>query len=383
MTSKLGHIKLGEVIEVSPYIPKMPDDADVTFLGMVDISEDGKILNNKARKYQDVCRGFTAFQDNDVLVAKITPCFENGKGTLVHHTINGIGFGSTEFHVLRPSDKINPYYLLSITQSYPFRILGASEMTGSAGQKRIPADFIRNYKIFLPPLEEQQKIAAILRTWDDAIEKYDLLILQKHSYKKYLVTKLFNSKNMLLIQLGSLMETISTRDKQLATDQYESTGKLPIVDQGQKFIVGYTNRDIIPISDIPVVVFGDHTRIIKYIDFPFIAGADGTKVIKPNTNSIGKLYFYHLIDRAVKKVNNLGYSRHFKELKEIKTGYHFNVSEQKKIAKTLSNVDLEIECIKKQQSILQSQKRGLMQKLLTGQWQVNSNIKKQQYNEYT
>jgi type I restriction enzyme, S subunit len=142
--------KLGDVIELSPSAPKLNDNTDVTFLGMADVSEDGHIIKNKGKKYSDVRSGFTSFENNDVLVAKITPCFENGKGALVANMINGIGFGSTEFHVLRPSNKIDPYYLLSITQSHPFRMLGETEMTGSAGQKRVPSEFIRSYKIYLP-----------------------------------------------------------------------------------------------------------------------------------------------------------------------------------------------------------------------------------------
>jgi type I restriction enzyme S subunit len=224
--------------------------------------------------------------------------------------------------------------------------------------------------ISLPPLVEQKKIAAILRTWDDAIEKYNHLITQKLSHKSFLATKLFNSNNVVSVPLGSILETVSTRGKQLQTDQYETIGKLPIIDQGQEFIVGYTNQDICPVSDVPVVIFGDHTRIIKYVDFPFVAGADGTKVIKPNTTAIDRMYFYHLINHEVIRVCNLGYSRHFKGLKELDVYYHKDMAEQKKVAQVLSDADLEISFIKKQQSIIKSQKRGLMQKLLTGAWPV-------------
>ncbi len=123
-------------------------------------------------------------------------------------------------------------------------------------------------------------------------------------------------KDLEYAALGSLIETVSPRGKQLKTDAYASTGRLPIVDQGQQLIIGYTDEDIEPISDVPVVVFGDHTRIVKYIDFPFIVGADGTKLIKPNTPDIDRTYFYYLVHQAASTMDNLGYSRHFKELKE-------------------------------------------------------------------
>ena len=107
-------------------------------------------------------QGFTYFRDGDVIVAKITPCFENGKGALVSQLKGGIGFGSTEFHVLRPTQRNAPRFIYYLTKSSMFRALGTASMYGAGGQKRVPEDFIEDLRVAFPPLPEQQQIAAFL-----------------------------------------------------------------------------------------------------------------------------------------------------------------------------------------------------------------------------
>ena len=103
-------------------------------------------------------------------MAKITPCFENGKGALLKDLENGIGFGSTEFHVLRTSVSLDKEYLYYLTKTREFRVKGELNMQGSAGQKRVPTDYIKALKVLIPfDVEEQQKIAAVLATWDQNI----------------------------------------------------------------------------------------------------------------------------------------------------------------------------------------------------------------------
>lgn len=169
-------VKLGDVVEIAPRVPKMSPDTEVSFLGMVDISTEGTIINNHRCKYSEISKGYSKFLEGDILVAIISPCFENGKGALAKELINGIGLGSGQFHVLRATEKIDPYILLNITLNKSFRKKGKLEMIGTTGRKMVPSSFIRNYQIFLPPLSEQQKIASILRTWDKAIEETKKLI---------------------------------------------------------------------------------------------------------------------------------------------------------------------------------------------------------------
>lgn len=161
--------RLSEVTEINPLAPRLPPDSPVSFIAMADVSEQGIVHGRDERTYREVRTGFTAFKNNDVLVAKITPCFENGKGALVRNLVNGVGFGSTEFHVLRPGKLINPQFLFIHTRTEPFRRYGEANMVGSAGQMRVPASFVRDWTIPLPPLAAQQRIADILATWDRAI----------------------------------------------------------------------------------------------------------------------------------------------------------------------------------------------------------------------
>lgn len=156
-------VRLEDVCEINPRAPKnVNDDTPVSFLPMSAVSEDGYVSFEEARTYGDVKKGYTYFERGDVLVAKITPCFENGKAASTETIENKLGFGSTEFHVLRPSKNLDPKYIFYLIWSERFRKIGEKGMTGSAGQKRVPADLLRRLEIPLPPLDEQKRIAAIL-----------------------------------------------------------------------------------------------------------------------------------------------------------------------------------------------------------------------------
>ncbi len=137
-----------------------------TFLPMERVGDDGTFDASEIRPVKDLWNGFTYFRKGDVIVAKITPSFENGKGASLETLPTTLGFGSTEFHVLRPSKLILPKYLYLLTVHSEFRRLGADHMTGAAGQQRVPADFIANFPVPLPPLSEQYAIVKFL-DWAD------------------------------------------------------------------------------------------------------------------------------------------------------------------------------------------------------------------------
>ena len=161
-------VNLESVAHINPRLPKGTDESQVvTFLKMASVSEGGELLEQEKRILSETKKGFTYFEKDDVLLAKITPCFENGKAALLDDLETQLGFGSTEFHVLRAVEgKLDSKYLFHLVWNEEFRFLGKHAMKGAAGQQRISTDFLKNLKIPLPPLETQKQIAAVLEKAD-------------------------------------------------------------------------------------------------------------------------------------------------------------------------------------------------------------------------
>ena len=162
--------KLGEVCLINPKSCALRDDTEVSFVPMTKVGECGEFDASEIKHYSEVKKGFTNFQNDDILFAKITPCMENGKGAIAQNMKNGVGFGSTEFHVLRPdTDKITSEWLYYLTTWKTFRQEAERNMTGSAGQKRVPKTFLKNYVVNLPEIDTQKNESKILRKVDDLI----------------------------------------------------------------------------------------------------------------------------------------------------------------------------------------------------------------------
>ena len=161
--------KLGDCCEVNPRRPNLTlKDTDiVSFVPMPSVSENGYLQDVADEEYGKVKKGFTYFENNDVLFAKITPCMENGKGAIAEGLTNNIGMGSTEFHVLRPIEGVSsPYWLLALTRLPFFRERASKNMTGTGGQKRVPAKYLENFMVGLPPIEEQNRFENIYKQAD-------------------------------------------------------------------------------------------------------------------------------------------------------------------------------------------------------------------------
>jgi type I restriction enzyme S subunit len=139
----------------------LSDNMPVTFVPMPAVdAETGTIASPQVRPFASVRKGFTSFCENDVIVAKITPCMENGKAAIARGLTNGTGFGSTEFHVLRPNGAAIAEYVYHFVRQESFRREAADQMTGSVGQKRVPPTFFEEAFFPLPPLAEQRRIVA-------------------------------------------------------------------------------------------------------------------------------------------------------------------------------------------------------------------------------
>jgi len=163
---------LGSVCQIKPPKGEARERASVddlvSFLPMEDLGIDKKFVEaTQTRPFSAVEGSYTYFADGDVLLAKITPCFENGKLGIAEKLSNGIGFGSSEYIVFRPDETVGAEWLYYLLSRESFRLEGAARMSGAVGHKRVAKEFIESYPVPVPPLPEQQRIVGIL---DEAFE---------------------------------------------------------------------------------------------------------------------------------------------------------------------------------------------------------------------
>ena len=179
-------VKMNQICEINPKKSEISNIRNmmVSFVPMQSVTEDGKIYTEDKRNIDDVKSGFTYFRENDVLFAKITPCMENGKGAVAINLENGIGFGSTEFHVIRVSKYVNSIWIYAVTSTKEFRKQAEINMTGSAGQKRVSTKYLENYKIVVPPLSLQNQFSEIVKQIDK--QKFESMIQLDKEERKVL-----------------------------------------------------------------------------------------------------------------------------------------------------------------------------------------------------
>lgn len=172
-------VTLGEVVSINPSKPKLnySDDCKISFLPMSSVDPvTGQIIILEEREFSKVKKGYTYFQENDILFAKITPCMENGNTVIANGLLNKFGFGSTEFYVLRPSKIIDVRFIYYLIRSEKFRKEAKAVMSGAVGHQRVPKSFLINHTLFLPPLNEQKRIANKIESLFSKIDEAKHLI---------------------------------------------------------------------------------------------------------------------------------------------------------------------------------------------------------------
>ena len=157
---------LGNICHINPKkidTTNLDDNMEVSFIPMADVSDiSGDVIGNQIRPLGEVKKGFTNFNEGDVVFAKITPCMENGKSAIIGKLKNDVGYGTTEFYVLRPKDVLYNRYVYHLVRSKFFRDKAKSNMTGAVGQQRVPKKFMQEYEINLPSMPEQKEIVRLL-----------------------------------------------------------------------------------------------------------------------------------------------------------------------------------------------------------------------------
>ncbi len=243
---------LGQACIINPRLPKnhgLTDEFFVSFVPMAAVSElEGKILTPQAKKFADVKKGYTHFETGDVLFAKITPCMENGKAAIARDLLGGHGFGSTEFHVIRPKPHVLPEWVFYYVRRPSFRLEAKRSFTGTAGQQRVPTGFLGSAMLPVPPLEEQRRIVDLLSRAEGIVR------LRREAQKKAaeLIPALFldmfgdpatNPKGWPVVRLGDLAEKISDGPfgSNLKTSHYTKEGVRVI--RLQNIGIGFLNDE--------------------------------------------------------------------------------------------------------------------------------------------
>ncbi len=187
--------RLSELSEIGPRNSDVEDESEASFVPMPMISTSYKgDHGSEVRSWKDIKKGYTHFRDGDIALAKITPCFENSKAAVFSDLKNGVGAGTTELHVARPiSGALEPLFVLLYLKAPMFLKVGETQMTGSAGQKRVPKDFFAGNPLPYPPLKEQKRIVAKvdeLMTLCDQLEQQTEASIEAH---QVLVTTLLDT----------------------------------------------------------------------------------------------------------------------------------------------------------------------------------------------
>ena len=192
--------KLDEVAEINPKSPKnIPDNVEVSFLPMKLVQEETGVIDlSITKKFGEVKRGYTSFINNDIIFAKITPCMENGKIAIVENLKNGLGFGSTEFHVIRLHEPKSNKYLFYFLLQRDIRKQAQRNMTGTAGQLRVPAKFMQEISVSLPPISEQLKIVeeieSRLSVAEEVEEAIDINLKRAERLRQAILKKAFSGR---------------------------------------------------------------------------------------------------------------------------------------------------------------------------------------------
>ena len=240
---------------------------------------------------------------------------------------------------------------------------------GSA-QPQLTVKEINKIKISLPAKPEQQKIAAFLTAVDSKIEQLSKKQELLGEYKKGLMQQIFSQAIRFKADDGSdfpdweekklrnVLSSVSTRPYQIKSADILEFGSHKVVDQGQKELAGYTNEKDKLLTNDGVIVYGDHTTIVKFINYDFVVGADGVKLLTSDSNNIKYLYFNLLFNN----VGPEGYKRHFSILKNVVLQIP-SLPEQNKIANFLSSIDSKIEQVGKQLDESKQFKKALLQQM--------------------
>ncbi len=366
------------------------------FLPMENVNSDGTYKVGDKKSIKESWNGFTFFAQNDVIMAKITPCFENGKGAYLECLDSPIGFGSTEFHVLRKLENISEAKLLYyLTRSHTFKDMGEALMTGTAGQKRVPQSFIENYILGIPAISEQKAIADFLDRKTEQIDtltekkqqQIELLKEQRTAIINQAVTKGLNPDVTMkdsgwpMVEVGKVCEI---KRGSTITKKQIVAGNVPVISGGKQpaYYHNKSNREV-PI--VTVSASGAYAGFVNFFDQPIYA-SDCFTIQSKDKKIVDVQFIYRFL-----KSQQDGIYQHQqgsalphvypKDLQKIKTPLP-PLPEQKAIADYLDRkteqIDMGTKSIQSQIKILKEYRTALITNAVTGTIDIRNEVAKEE-----
>lgn len=267
--------------------------------------------------------------------------------------------------------KVTPTYLIRLINAPLFQNYLEGNLDGGI-QKFISLGKLRKLVVPLPIETEQRAIAQALSDVDALLAALDKIIAKKRDLKQATMQQLLTGKTRLpgfngeweAKPFSAVLNRLNAKSHQIQASEYQEAGKFPVVDQGKDFVVGFSDREDkrYRCPDGGVIVFGDHTCIVKFIDFDFLVGADGTQILH---GKHGQNTRFHALQLQYRGIETTGYNRHFKILKE-REFFVPPLPEQDAIASALSSMDAELAALESRRDKTRNIKQAMMQELLTG-----------------
>lgn len=345
---------------------------DSIYLGLEHVLS-GRLLPAASGQASSVRSTTTAFRSGDVLYGKLRPYLDKAVIALSD------GVGTTELLVLRPKTGIDPKFLVAVLHAPDFLDYAVSGTTGSQ-HPRTSWAHIAEFRLPKFSAPSRRAISNVVWLVHEAIEAAETAITTGVALRKEAMRHLFTrglrnepTKNTEIGPIPQSWRIVGVGDatlayrfdlsKQIPTSKYRSSGRWPIIDQSRKAVAGYTDRasEVLRPRD-PVIVFGDHTRVFKYVDYPFAVGAQGTRLLQARDGFDPRYLYYAL---SALDIENRGYNRHMTVLKDKSVAMP-PLEEQREVAETLSAIDLKIDLHRRKNTVLEQLFQTLLHDLMTG-----------------
>ncbi|MEN6619704.1 MAG: restriction endonuclease subunit S [Rikenellaceae bacterium] len=365
--------KLSQISEIDSISlgSNTPCDYEFEYISLSDVDSDEFQIETTKQVFKSApSRARRVVSKGDILMSTVRPNLQ--EFSIIKSEVKNL-IASTGFAVISAT-KCNNEYLFHMLFSSSISKQIYQVLVGS-NYPAINSSDVKNLKFAIPPLKEQDKIAKILGTWDEAIEKQKILVEKLEKRKRGLMRPILKGKirrpkfieKREDTELGDLLDYMQPTPYLVRDTLYDNTYPVPVLTAGKTFVLGYTNEIDGVFVDLPVIIFDDFTTASKFVNFPFKAKSSAMKLLKTKRD-VNIKFVYEAMQQIKYAIG--GHERHWISKFSFITIPLPSIEEQNSIAEVIICFDREIDLARDFLATFRSQKQGLMQQLLTGKTRV-------------